>query len=602
MKTGHDVVATNDPTVMTADEVTTTPTDEIDSGPGLIASSRSALARLTVPEQLLLAAAGLSTIARASFTTYPTALRIALFALIGLPGLAALIRATRVNQAARWSTAFLVAALLSTAMAPNVLFAFKGDVTGTPSWLFLALGIGWWAIGGTLSPGARRLLPWVLVAGFSVNAVIGVLQVVFDIQTGALATFSGRASGLMDNPVYFGTLGAGLSAWSLVRASDGDGRRWFALTFGLAFATGMSGSRVATLVVVVTAIVVLSVVRTRRTAAHGVLAAVAVTVASAFTGAFTQTSTAARLSTGEGPGQRLEIWRYGLSAFLDRPLLGWGPGHYGYATWPHYTFEFVRDSAWVDELQPWTYPHNLAVMLLTTTGVIGVALFGAFVVSNLRQTVDVPMAALAVGAAATYGLQPATVQTWPLVLLALGAATATRAHPDSASPRWLTSAAFAVGALLATYVLVADYRIGAASERGDLEALESTAAWFPRDAAVAGFVANQMELAGVAFAPDRFDDAVRWSQRSLDWAPESPMAHNEVAIRQYLAGDLDAMKASIDRAIEIQEWNPSARRLLVVYALATDDVEATEAAVADACALELPICEEARGRLEAMRN
>ncbi len=569
---------------------------------------RAVFGRLGGTEQAVLAIVGLSTVARASFTTYPTTLRIALFIVVGLPGLVALATSVRSDRPARWLTAFLAVALVSALWSENVLYALKADLTGSYSWVYLALGAGWWAIGRRLGPSARSLLPWVLLAGFAVNAVMGVVQVVLDIRTGALATFPGRASGLMDNPIYFATFGAGLTTWALVRVVDDERPAWLAVVFGLSFATGLSGSRVATAAVLLLALGVVVWSRRRSTAIAAGVTLVGVVLSSLFTAAFAQNSTAERLSSGEGPGARLEIWRYGFAGWLDRPILGWGPGHYGPATWHRYTVEFVRDTAWSDERQPWVYPHNLGVLLLVTTGALGVLLLVGFLVSGLRRGADRHLLAFVVGAAATYSLQPATIQTWPIVLIVLGAAMHGDARPDATDtePRelqssWtlLTSAGLAVGLLLGGYLVVADYRIGAASERGDLDALESAAAWLPRDPAVASFVALQMEIAGLA-GEDRFPDAIEWSSNALAWGPESPMAHSNLAIRQYLDGDLESMRASLDRAIELQEWNPSARRLMVVHALASDDVEAARKAVDDACRLELSICDDARRELEAL--
>lgn len=579
-----------------------------DAGGSPVTAHRRQMALLPGLDKLLLAAAAVSMVGRVPFTAYSTTLRIALLVLIGVPGLLVLIDRSRHSRPARWLVGLLIAAFVSALGSSNVLYALKLDVAGAPSWSFLALGAGWWAMGTVFTPVGRRLLPAALLAGFGVNGCVAVLQLVFDIRTGPLSTFPGRASGLMDNPVYFATIGAGLTAWALARGAGSGRRIWFGAVTVLSILTGLSGSRVAAMVIVAVGVGVWAI---RRTIRSGVLATSALTglalsslfvaMTSALTGSSRSSAapgsygTVGRLSTGEGPGERLEIWRYGLSALLDRPLFGWGPGHFGFATWPHYTMEFVRDSQWHDDVQPWNDPHNLGVLLLTTTGLVGVTLLAGFLVSGFRRGVDPSLLVLALSAAATWSLQPATVHTWPLVLLVLGAAMSVGNVDPPVAPigrPWI-SGALLVGLAVGCSLLVADYRFGAALRDGDPAALEAAASWFPNDPNVARDIASRLEAAGDA-GPDRLVGVVEWSVTALDWGPESPMAHNRVALAQYLNGDLVGMRRSIERAIVLQPWNPSARGLMVLHAFAGEDVAARQAAVDDVCVLDLPICGPAR--------
>jgi len=61
--------------------------------------------------------------------------------------------------------------------------------------------------------------------------------------------------------------------------------------------------------------------------------------------------------------QRLQMWQAALARFWDRPLIGWGPGSFGWVTWGS------------DER---AYPHNIVLEIACELGLVGLA---AFVIS-----------------------------------------------------------------------------------------------------------------------------------------------------------------------------------------------------------------------------
>lgn len=118
------------------------------------------------------------------------------------------------------------------------------------------------------------------------------------------------------------------------------------------------------------------------------------------------------------PWQRLDGWKAAFTALQERPILGHGPGLFRHATTEHLTLEFARaegpDRVFYDA-------HNVFVEYATATGLIGLALLVALVVMLARSTRG-PLAVFAAAVSFTWLLEPASLHTASLVLLALGAA------------------------------------------------------------------------------------------------------------------------------------------------------------------------------------
>ncbi len=78
---------------------------------------------------------------------------------------------------------------------------------------------------------------------------------------------------------------------------------------------------------------------------------------------------------------RFIFWKIGLLGFLDKWLFGWGPENYSYIFSKFYDPELLKFSfyeTWADK------PHNQFVEILSTTGILGFAIFAALIVLALR--------------------------------------------------------------------------------------------------------------------------------------------------------------------------------------------------------------------------
>ncbi len=83
---------------------------------------------------------------------------------------------------------------------------------------------------------------------------------------------------------------------------------------------------------------------------------------------------AARLTQADtgGVGARLLLWQASWSAFLDRPVLGWGPDTLRYVFPAHKSAEYVRITDNIGDS-----PHSYPLQLLVGSGVAGFVLFYA---------------------------------------------------------------------------------------------------------------------------------------------------------------------------------------------------------------------------------
>ena len=127
------------------------------------------------------------------------------------------------------------------------------------------------------------------------------------------------------------------------------------------------------------------------------------------------------------PG-RFVVWRVTAEAWLDRPILGWGPGT---------TMSAYLHTATPDEVDSaargWRDAHDLFLEAGVSTGVLGVvalaALLGIAAARSLRAP---PERAWAVGAAASLGasalVEPMNLVLTPLLFLCAGIVA--RPHPE----------------------------------------------------------------------------------------------------------------------------------------------------------------------------
>ena len=162
---------------------------------------------------------------------------------------------------------------------------------------------------------------------------------------GDLATDDGRVLGLMANSLFLAGLLVGALALTgyLAGWSVGHRRYSVAAVVPLATAVNLTGSRIALVAGCLLAVV--GAAAGGRSSAAGrvssrVVGAVALAVLVGFVGSIplqsagSSSSRISDVSTSAGYENRLIMWRTGLDAALDRPVLGWGPGRFREATTP----------------------------------------------------------------------------------------------------------------------------------------------------------------------------------------------------------------------------------------------------------------------------
>ena len=513
---------------------------------------------------------------------------------VGLVALAGLVR--RRDKAAVFAAAFLAVTLLSSLRSSSPMFSIAGRVGHQNFWLFFAFGIATWAIGRIADDRTVHALPVVVVVATIPNIFIGVAQLVFDVGGGTLATIAGRATGTMVNPVYYGSALAGTTSYCVVRAVRDSSWRWVALSGVLTFGMALSGSRVSTAAIVL--VVLVCAVQNRKLVSLYVAAAVVAgfAAASVLSHVASDTDTLSRFGS-KGADGRVDIWRYGLDAFGEHPILGWGPSRFGSAVRPKFAASFVRDYAYDDQLISWDDPHNIVIMLLVATGAVGFLLMVGFLLAHTKLIADWGLFAMFAGAGLTWMAQPTTIHSMPIAMLALGAC-ARRLAPrmagtdrvDSVDGAWvgrLALASVALGISAAGYVAVTDLRLQQGLERGAVAA-EAAARWRLPDPVVSDTIADMYSNAALDDA-QYLDDAIAASERTIEIDPRgrywAKLARRQLSFKRY-----DDAKLALDQALAIEPWNPTAWQVQLAYAIIVHDEALEEQSRAVVCDLDLYAC------------
>ena len=450
----------------------------------------------------------------------------------------------------------------------------------------LAGCFGLWSLSRRVTPPGAELLLRVLIGALTASALVGVLQVVFQIDTGSLAMFEGRANGLVTHPVYFGALmaaGAAMATWR-VRAV----RWWLWLPFVFVFAAGisLSGSRIALGAALLG--VVVACVRApwrRALAACATLAGgvVAGTRLLRIVESAEQNSALDRVgATGDALGVRLSLWRYGLDAASEKPLFGWGLGSFRQATQGRYSQQFAADHVKSDAAV-WFDAHNVVIELLVATGVVGVCLGAAFaVLVGLRLRGELAVGVLAI--VATWMFEPAGLVTLPLVMIMVGVGEQPR-QSHQLPRRGATVALVVVGAVLALGLLTADLRLERASAGGDPASIESASAWFWRDPVAADLVAQSWQLEALLEAGEHHEEVVDSAMLATEFEPDHPRWWEKLALRHFFVGDDDAAIGAIREALELQPYRISAWQYLHDLGEAIDRPALVDEASRELCGL-----------------
>jgi O-antigen ligase len=386
--------------------------------------------------------------------------KAAVLAILGAAGLPYLVvravgrgrfrRSAVETWAARAAVAFVVMAFVSAMASVRPVLAMVGLYNQFTGWLFLAATAGCWAIGTGLKKADRHLLESSLIAAAALNAGVVVLQELHPLDTVGLYSYSGVPNGLMGNPVFLGAVLAASIALLAPRFRERPAL-WCIPTVLVAVALGISGERLPAILAIAVALWELgatwldhhraaadrdpvSAARLVRAAGYlgvavgGMLLGWVITrlkgsggggVISHFAGSTTQ----------ETFSQRFNAWSMALHAFVHRPLIGYGPGQFRGATTPYWPLSQER-------LEPNTYfsdAHSVVFELLTTVGLIGLALFVTWLVLAFWRRRG-PLVLFAVVLLVMELAEPLHVAILPMAFLALGAALLSEGGRPAAEP------------------------------------------------------------------------------------------------------------------------------------------------------------------------
>jgi O-antigen ligase len=492
--------------------------------------------------------------------------------------------------------------VVSGLQAVNVRAAFSGQMPEWNSVIALVASIGFWGLGRALSQGGRLFAVHALTAGALLNGIVGAAQMVGRVDSGDLVIAGGRASGLMSNPAFYGSVMVGLAAAWTAFACEKRTAWHLSLTGLLVFFTSLSGGRVTLAAIV--GVWLASAILWRRGALVPIgVGAVGVAAGDVFARLVSgSNSTFQRLGGSDSFSGRREVWGFALEAFADRPVLGWGPANAEYAVMRRLDFAYVQ-RYWGDGLTViWWDPHNVIVFVLLSVGLVGALALAIFVSFALRGEIRWPWLLGAGAIAATWMLQPITVHSVPIALFLLGAAVRSRIvrpddtpHSGPVAPRgadggfrvrtW-QGALLGVGAVYLVLILSAAFVFQRSIEQRDPERAAAVAPLFGGDPWIRLYVSNAYRASAVP-GPDGdpfLDAAVRHAARAVDLYPTSE--HNQLLADVAVAAGEDsvALDASL-AAVDELPWDPNANLRLYTVAEHLGETTLAGRAAARLCAI-----------------
>jgi hypothetical protein len=292
-----------------------------------------------------------------------------------------------------------------------------------------------------------------------------------------------------------------------------------------------------------------------------------------FTAVDATNSSERHFSLGVG-SNRHDFWRVAISRFQDRPVIGVGADNFA--------VDYVRERRSIEEP---AYPHSLWVMILSQLGVVGAALFLAFLVpvtiAALPRRRDEPATAAAGGAAlagAAYFVAHASVDWfWEIpalgapALALLGLAAAVRA-PGGRGGRAvvrLPLPALAAIAAAGTLVIVSCALPWLSHRQID----KAIAVWQEDPAAAYAHLDSARALDPLSAKPDlvggaiaaRLNDGAKMVslfERSLERNPHSWYAHLELGLAESLRGRQSVAVEEVRRAVALNPREPLLQEIL----------------------------------------
>jgi O-antigen ligase len=521
----------------------------------------------------------------------PVTARLPIVLVGAAPGVVALVGLLRRrDRAALWLGGLLAwslaSALLSTVPALSLLPSLGTD----DGWLIFAASACWWASGRRLGGGGEHAVIVALAAGVVANVGLSFSQALSDGRGTELLDFTyGRSMGFYGNPVYLGGFLAGglaLLATATVRSTRSAWWIGYGLVALVAAGINLSGSRVALVGgILVTAV---GLIRTDLRRSLGVLAAVAFGLAASWT--LVPNSGASRVAgdqASSGLVPRIETWKVGGEALLDRPVLGWGPGRWMEATAPGTT---LRQSTTERAESVYTHAHNLVAEQAVTTGVVGLLLLLGFVWAASRHARG-PCLWFAAGVAITWALEPTHLGTTPLVFLALGVAV--RAAPadernDRPTPATSRGEALATSLLVAVAlaasvpVVAADLALRRSLDTSgpseELAGRRSASRWLPYDPELSDHVTTGYARVALIEGDEASGpEAVAQAERTHDLEPTNHLWLARLAQYDGTWGpgsEEERLARSDERlrqALELQPWSPVTLTYLYQNAVVRND-------------------------------
>lgn len=384
--------------------------------------------------------------------------KVALVLLVAACGAAPLIlMVSRRDRPAIGGLAFIVVAWVSTALSRHPWPTIVGQYTGFTSTILLTAFVAAWSAGRAMQPQARRWVPAAAASGALISsAIIWCQQAGIEVSW-VIPAYEERPGGLVGNPVYAGAYLA--SALTLLVASLPTRRGstkvaplGLLATLIVAGALNITGGRASLFAGLVGVCLALRL-RPRRQWLPIIAAVVIGFAASLALASLMATSTSAAGRVSEEPtagfSARTDMWRVGLDAVQERPLLGFGPGRFAEATSLRIPEAFAAHEAPGKVFED---AHNVVVELLVSVGVLGLLAALSWLIPTALDSRGGPAVA-----ALVYGfvllLEPVEVTAaWPLLLLGLSGSIV---GPLDRSWAWLRRASIAGGAGLAAVTLLA---------------------------------------------------------------------------------------------------------------------------------------------------
>ncbi|MHB1519251.1 MAG: O-antigen ligase family protein [Acidimicrobiales bacterium] len=492
---------------------------------------------------------------------------------LGLPTL--ILRAWRSELAwpARAAVGFVLAAAVSAALSPAPLIGFFGaDQTGT-GWLFL-LGLAClWALGTELGAQGAILLGRGLVLLALLDAGATILEVGGQGWSGlghvvahvpGMLFGQGQPTGLFPNPVYSAQAmvgGLALLAW---RSAPLNPLSWWAMTAMLGVGIFLSSERYGLLLIVALAVWVLLTRKARAAAAF-----VAAGVGGVLVGVIIQKAVAVGSSThfrsvataGGAVSPRLHEWIAGLHALIAHPLFGIGPGQSQTATLPYLSTSFVVHQGVFPDT------HNFIVEFAVTTGLVGSALFLAWLVPSVWRAKGAMLLYAAVVLAGGL-IEPLDMTTTTLAFLALGAAAvgSFRPGPSAASravpadmPEWTQWATVVARVVLGVLAVIAGVTVMVGNtdlQAGIVGLKPTTLIAASRDLPMwsdgPSATADVLTALGVARRnPALIRQAVTWNHIALARNPGDATSWTRLGYDEDVLGNLTAASSALNRSLTV---------------------------------------------------